>query len=243
MRGGRVARTSVVAGSLLVAAGLALIAVTTFELWSSNAAADGAAAELRAETWAAWADARRSPSADSGDGEVPDARSAPSTLPPQPATGETIGLIYIPRLRDDVWGVPVLQGVAPDQLNRGIGHFPGAALPGGAGNFSLAGHRTSNGQPFDGIDRLRPGDEVHVRTLDHWHTYVLVRDEVVGPRDTWVLGDAPVDGLPRSQIITLVTCTPRFSTRQRWVWWGVLRRTAPADAAPAGIGDIVPSGG
>jgi sortase (surface protein transpeptidase) len=26
-------------------------------------------------------------------------------------------------------------------------------------------------------------------------------------------------------IITLVTCTPKWSTSQRWVWWGVLSQT------------------
>ncbi len=230
-----VARTSLVAGALLVAAGIALIAATTFDLWSSNAAADGAAAELRAETWAAWAEAR-----------LPDRRddaATSTTSPREPAAGDTIGLLYIPRLRDDVWGVPVLHGVSSGQLDRGIGHFPGAAMPGDAGNFSLAGHRTSNGQPFSGVDVLAPGDEVHVRTMDRWFTYVLVRDRIVGPRDTWVLDDEPVGGLPGSRVITLVTCTPRFSTRQRWVWWGVLQRSAPADDAPIGIGDVQPSGG
>lgn len=233
-------RATAVVGALLVAAGIALIATTAFELWSSNAAADGAAAELRAETWAAWADARRDAAAD---GARPDDGAATSsTVADEPAKGETIGLLYIPRLRDDVWGVPVLHGVSSGQLDTGVGHFPGAAMPGDTGNFSLAGHRTSNGQPFSGVDSLAPGDEVHVRTMDQWLTYVLVRDRIVGPRDTWVLDDAPVDGLPGSRVITLVTCTPRFSTRQRWVWWGVLQRSAPADDAPIGVGETTPSG-
>ena len=228
-------RITVVMGALLVAAGIGVIAATTFELRSSNAAADGAAAELQAETWATWAEARL---ADRRDGAA-----TPSTTPREPEAGDTIGLLYIPRLRDDVWGVPVLHGVSADELNRGIGHFPGSSLPGATGNFSLAGHRTSNGQPFSGVDVLAPGDEVHVRTAGQWLTYVLVRDRIVGPRDTWVLDDAPVDGLPGSRVITLVTCTPRFSTRQRWVWWGVLQRSAPADDAPIGIGETMPSGG
>jgi sortase A len=235
MAGGGAARTSGAIGALLVAAGIALIATTGYELWSSNTAADEAAAELRADTWSAWAEAR-----------LPDRRDGTATstsAPRQPEAGETIGLLYIPRLRDDVWGVPVLHGVSTEQLDRGVGHFPGAAMPGGVGNFSLAGHRTSNGQPFSGIDELAPGDAVHVRTMDAWLTYVLVRDDVVGPRDTWVLDDSPVGGLPGSRVITLVTCTPRYSTKQRWVWWGVLQRSAPADDAPIGIGETLPSGG
>lgn len=237
-----VARTSAAVGTLLVAVGIALIATTGYELWSSNAAADEAAAELRAETWAAWAEARRGGTVAPADGEPGDGGAASTTTPepPEPTTGDTIGLIYIPRLRDDVWGVPVLHGVSPDELNRGVGHFPGSAMPGADGNFSLAGHRTSHGQPFSGIDRLAPGDEIFVRTADAWLTYVLVRDKVVGPRDTWVLNDAPVAGLTGPRVITLVTCTPRFSTRQRWVWWGVLQRSAPADDAPPGLRDAAP---
>ena len=227
-------RFTVVVGALLVAAGIGVIAATTFELRSSNAAADGAAAELQAETWATWADARL---ADRRDGAA-----TSSTTPRKPDAGDTIGLLYVPRLRADVWGVPVLHGVSPDELNRGIGHFPGSSLPGDDGNFSLAGHRTSHGQPFSGVDLLAPGDEIHVRTMDRWLTYVLVRDQIVGPGDTWVLEDAPVDGLPGSHVITLVTCTPRYSTRQRWVWWGVLRRSAPAEDAPLGIGEVGPLG-
>lgn len=236
----RAIRMTAAIGALLVVAGLALIGTTAFQLWSSNAAADGAAAELRAETWADWAEARRRAAADSG--APADGAATSSTVPDDPDDGETIGLLYIPRLRDDVWGVPVLHGVSAGQLDRGVGHFPGAAMPGDTGNFSLAGHRTSNGQPFSGIDALVPGDEIHVRTAERWLTYVLVRDRIVGPRETWVLDDAPVDGLPGSRVITLVTCTPRYSTKQRWVWWGVLQRSAPADDAPIGIGETMPSG-
>ena len=44
--------------------------------------------------------------------------------------------------------VPVVEGVGCDDLARGVGHYPETARPGEVGNFAVAGHRATNGEPF-----------------------------------------------------------------------------------------------
>ena len=152
-------------------------------------------------------------------------RSTPSTTP---SPGESFALLSIPRLRDQVWQTPILHGVGDNELRSGVGHFPNSALPGEPGNFALAGHRTTYGEPFTAFDQLEPGDEVIVRAGEQQFVYTLVRDTIVDPSDTWVVTNSAAEGIATSAndaIITLVTCTPKWSTSQRWVWWGVLNRT------------------
>lgn len=114
-----------------------------------------------------------------------------------------------------------------DELRSGVGHYPESARPGEPGNFALAGHRTAHGEPFTGFDELRTGDEVIVRTTEGRFVYTLVRDVIVEPDETWVVSPRAslAVGAVGEPIITLVTCTPKWSTSQRWVWWGVLRKS------------------
>lgn len=146
-------------------------------------------------------------------------------------------LLYVPKLRDNAWATPILSGVADEQLNMGIGHFPTNAMPGDSGNFALAGHRMTYGKPFTDIDKLEVGDEVIVETRDNYYVYRLVADEIVNPTDVWVLDDQPfagVDGTTNG-IITLITCEPKWSTKQRWVWWGELTSVLDRANPPASL--------
>ncbi|MFF5971757.1 class E sortase [Streptomyces sp. NPDC012769] len=138
-------------------------------------------------------------------------------------------VLRIPRLG---LTVPVAPGVGKRSvLDRGFaGHYPGTAGPGRTGNFALAGHRNTHGEPFRHIDRLRPGDTLTVRTRERTHTYRVDRIlPQTSPRDTGVI--APV---PRSlhkpsygydapgAYLTLTTCTPEFSSRYRLIVWARL---------------------
>lgn len=113
------------------------------------------------------------------------------------------------------------EGVGKQQLDRGPGHFPGSALPGQAGNFAIAGHRTTHGAPLADLDRLRPGDEIHVTDrAGQRHLYRVLEQRIVNPADTWVVGPDPLGrGRPT---LTLTTCHPRYSARQRLVVWAEL---------------------
>lgn len=148
---------------------------------------------------------------------------------------ESIGRIYIPRLKDDVWATPIIVGVGERALASGVGHYPGAALPGGLGNFSLAAHRATNGEPFARFEKLKAGDLVYIETTSGWLTYELLENKKIRDSETWVL-DARPEGiaLQSERIITLTTCDPRWNSVRRWAWWGVLVESSKL--APVEIG-------
>ncbi|WP_415951989.1 class E sortase [Streptomyces sp. KLOTTS4A1] len=133
--------------------------------------------------------------------------------------------------------VPVAQGVGKQGvLNKGyVGHYPGTAQPGAAGNFALAGHRNTHGEPFRYINRLAKGDRITVDTKAATYTYTVDRTlPQTSARDSGVI--APV---PRSIVkpsygykepgayITLTTCTPEFTSKYRLVVWGKLTSVRP----------------
>lgn len=110
----------------------------------------------------------------------------------------------------------VIGGVGIEELKRGPGHYPGTAPPGEDGNFAVAGHRTTYGAPFLHLDELQAGDEIHVTDRDGtvW-VYRYVEERIVYPGDVSVIGHDPLGtGEPT---LTLTTCHPRFSARQRLI--------------------------
>lgn len=137
-------------------------------------------------------------------------------------------LLYIPKI--GITGVPIVDGVDAEALASGVGRYPGVPQAGQPGNLALAGHRTAHGEPFADIDELEAGDVVLVRTEHSTFRYRLLRDTVVTPDQTWVLGDVSERlGVPvNSPLISLITCSPKWSTEKRWVWWGVLINERPA---------------
>lgn len=137
-------------------------------------------------------------------------------------------LLYIPKI--GVSGVPIVDGVDSDALASGVGRYPGVPRVGKPGNLALAGHRTAHGEPFADIDDLEAGDVVLIRTRYSTFRYRLLRDTVVTPDQTWVLGDVSERlGVPdNSPLISLITCSPKWSTEKRWVWWGALIDERPA---------------
>ncbi|NBU23639.1 MAG: class E sortase [Actinobacteria bacterium] len=148
------------------------------------------------------------------------------------ASFSAIGLLYIPRLRDDVWGTPIVSGTSEKDLGLGVGHYLDSALPGQIGNFAIAGHRATNGEPFARFEELRQGDLVVVETSIGFFTYRLISNQKIMSNEIWVL-DAKPAGLvsQANQLITLTTCEPRWNSTKRWAWWGELvafSRSAPA---------------
>lgn len=154
----------------------------------------------------------------------------------KPSVG--FAFMYIPRLRDSVWELPISQGIDSTQLETGTGHYPKSALPGESGNFAVAGHRSGNGEPFADFDRLQPGDRIVIETKDKWFVYVLDQDIEVKPDEVWVLEPNPA-GLAGTvgtdKLITLTTCTPRYGTTGRWIWWGHLAEELPKDQPPSDV--------
>jgi sortase A len=140
----------------------------------------------------------------------------------QPKVGTPFALISIPKL--NVKDVPLIQGIDDAQLADGIGHYPDTAMPGGLGNFAIAGHRVTHGEPFRHFEKLQAGDKVYVETWDATYVYSLEYDIKVVPTGTWVIDrdpkNMPVD--MTRKLITLTTCDPVWNSTHRWIWWGSL---------------------
>jgi LPXTG-site transpeptidase (sortase) family protein len=223
------------AGTALITVGLLLLGVLVYKFWWTNISADRTAAQIRTELQTQWQDSTEPTIA----GDTPPSTIALSDVKPMdtPQEDEAFGLLYIPRLLDDAWGVPILQGVNFDLLSQGVGHYSESSLPDSAGNFALFGHRTANGEPFVHIERLKAGDDVIVETENYWFVYTLKLDRIVSPSAFGVVSNAPltelhtVPGDPY-QVITLITCEPRWSTEKRWVWWGTLSAVYPRKTPP-----------
>ena len=205
-----------IVGELLITVGVLLLLLVAYQLWWTNVEADRAADQAVAQLQESWS--------------RPPAFTGASDATPEyvePEFGDAFALMYIPRLRDKVWGLPVVEGVDAPQLARGIGHYPDAAMPGQIGNFAVAGHRATNGEPLRDIDRIRAGDRVYVETRDSWYVYRLERDQIVLPQDVWVIDPVPGQpgATPTESLITLTTCNPRWASYERWIWWGQLEDT------------------
>lgn len=158
--------------------------------------------------------------------------TAPS-LPPVPE-GEPTAHVRIPKIGVDKI---VVEGVSLPDLKKGPGHYPDTPLPGQQGNAAIAGHRTTYGAPFNRIDELTAGDEILVETVQGQFRYVVSEQRIVSPTQVDVLADQGDDRL------TLTSCNPKYSARQRIVIIAKLAanevalprppRAAGADGAPA----------
>lgn len=145
--------------------------------------------------------------------------------------GNAIGLLRVERFGDD-YEVPIVKGFDDKALARGIGWDTTSAKPGQIGNFAIAGHRVTHGEPFSKFPKLKRGDLVEVETRRNIYTYKLRNsgtsitvDFAVG----WPLWPVP-DPKARAQrpteaLITMLTCSELFHTRNRNVVIGELIET------------------
>ena len=112
----------------------------------------------------------------------------------------------------------VVFGATLNKLEYGPGYILGTSLPGTGGNFAIAGHRTTYGAPFGNLDKTEVGDSILFQTNTNQYEYVITEVKIVSPDDTYVLGNFGDDR------ITLSTCHPKFSARQRLIVVGELKR-------------------
>lgn len=135
-------------------------------------------------------------------------RALPGEQQPPLVPGQAVGILRIPEIGLDM---AVVEGVAPDDLKKGPGHYPGTPLPGAEGNVGIAGHRTTYARPFWALDRLDAGDRVYLDTRQGRFIYEVEWTRVVAPHQVEVLDPT---GAPS---LTLTTCHPKFSAAQRLV--------------------------
>ncbi|MDQ1709360.1 MAG: sortase [Frankiaceae bacterium] len=236
-------------GELLITAGLVVLLFVAYELWGTGvhtARAQNAADNRMTAAWAAGdvlpgePDVPDSPvvSADPTAKPVPGRSSAPapSAAPSAAADiplGTGLARLRIPRFGAGYQWV-VGEGVTVANLKNGPGHYPHTALPGQIGNFVVSGHRTTYGAPFGGVAELQPGDAIVVETAKAWYTYRVRSHDIVSP--TRVSVTLPVPGDPGAEpveaLMTMTTCHPKFSARQRYIVYSALES---AIAKSAGV--------
>ncbi len=125
-----------------------------------------------------------------------------------PAEGLPMGTFRIPKI--DVDEV-LISGVTTASLKLGPGFMPWTSVPGQPGNAVISGHRTTYGRPFFRLDELVPGDTIEIETAIGLHIYTVRETRIVAPTDVWVTNER------RGAWLTLTTCNPRYSARERLV--------------------------
>lgn len=152
--------------------------------------------------------------------------------------GDAVGLLRVPRFGAD-FEAPIVKGFDDDALSRGVGWDPKSARPGEIGNFAIAGHRVTHGEPFAKFPDLQKDDKVVVETRTEILTYKLRNsgtsitvDFSVG----WPLQRVPdpdaAGERPTKSVITLLTCSELFHTRNRNIVIGDLVKTQEKPNVP-----------
>lgn len=153
---------------------------------------------------------------------------------------EAIGILRVPRFGAN-YEVPILPGgnlvdaKGRDALSRGVAWYELGARPGVVGNFVVAGHRVTHGEPFKDFPKLKTGDKIYVETRHAYFTYTLRNGgtEIIVPFTTsWPLHDVPDPNLSAGvspeatkAVMTMVTCSELFHTDNRSVVIGDLTAT------------------
>jgi sortase A len=217
------------AGWTFIGMGCFVLYFLVYQLVGTNAAASKEQSSLRKELESAWSAQAGIPAGRSG-------ASKPDTTRPDPRrsnsipVGRGIALLQIPKIKVEQ---VVVQGVDKVDLRKGPGHVPSTVMPGQAGTFGVSGHRTTYGAPFFRLNELAKGDVMTVVTRESVFTYQVTSTRLVPPDDVSVLDNVRGrDGKIRPTI-TLTTCHPRFSARQRLIVFGDLVSTVPNNGTVA----------
>src|SRR5699024_8088312 len=112
-------------------------------------------------------------------------------------TGETIGMLYIPRLDREL---PIVEGTDEDELEHGVGHYSDTGYPGENRQILLSGHRDT---VFRNFGELEHGDEFHVKMKNGVFIYEFIDHEIVSADDTTV-----IDLNRKDEYLTISTCYP-----------------------------------
>lgn len=217
-----------VIGELLLIGGLGVFGYIVWQPWHTGLTVTGKQTELSAAESAKWDE---SYDASGYDGEIPVTKT--------PGAAEIFAVLHVPSFgttyantvaeTTDWWTVLNLD-------EKGIGHYETTQMPGEAGNFALAGHRSGPLiNSFREIMNLRVGDPLFVETEDGWYTYRFRSIEYVLPTETDVLNPFPrVDGTPgEDQILTLTTCHPKLAgSDERAIAYSVFEGFQPRSDGP-----------
>ena len=126
------------------------------------------------------------------------------------------GFLEIPEIELEQY---VVIGTSEVDLQLGPGYYLGTEIPGSGGNVGIAGHRTTYGAPFGELDLVNIGDEISLTFGPNRYTYIVDQIHVVPARGgEYLLYNNGVDRL------TLTTCHPKYSGKERLVVSGILKK-------------------
>lgn len=202
------------AGDLLVTCGVIVLGFLAYMYWGTAIQASNAQRTYTSQLTRQWSAAN--PLA---------ALASLRTISP----GTPFALLRIPQF-GKTWQLAVVQGTGAPQLLLAPGHVPGTALPGQVGNFAVAAHRVTAGNPFWSLPSLHEGSVIDVETITATYEYeVTSKPTWVPASDLGVLAAVPFHpGEPaRQRLITLITGDPPWTGTGRVVITGVLVRTLP----------------
>lgn len=135
--------------------------------------------------------------------------TATSTYPL--TTNDHQNRLIIPRMGVDA---TVIESNSQDALARGLWHIPGSAHPGEAGNVVVTAHRWLTAPPspttFYLIDTLQPQDEIMYEYKNKRYHYRVTDRFSTTPDNVGILSQD-------TDKLTIFTCHPLFSTRERYV--------------------------
>nr|WP_240678876.1 class E sortase [Streptomyces sp. SID4937] len=194
-------------GEIFISLGVLMLLFVTYQLWWTNVRAEQIAGKETNKIQEEWA---------KGAGK-------PGVFAP----GQGFAIMHIPKL--DVV-VPIAEGINKEKvLDRGmLGHYGEGKLKTAMpedeqGNFAVAGHRNTHGEPFRYVNKLSPGDPIVVETRDAYYTYEMTSVlPQTSPSNISVIEPIPVGSgfTEPGRYITLTTCTPEFTSTYRLIVWG-----------------------
>jgi sortase A len=205
------------AGEIFLTVGVIGLLFISYLIWGTAWRAESAQRQLSSELNQEW---QQAPLRGDAAGASPEQFDV--------ATGQPFAFITIPAFGSH-WRFTLIQGTALAQLDLSPGHVPGTQWPGQAGNFAVAGHRVTAGNPFWSLPSLHAGDLVDIETRLNDYTYRVTGEQRVLPTDLGVLD--PVPGhpgqRPTQRLITLITCDPAWTGTHRVIVTGVLVSARP----------------
>ncbi|WP_443047671.1 class E sortase [Streptomyces sp. H39-S7] len=223
-----------VIGEVFISVGVLMLLFVTYQLWWTNIRAHQQASGATSALQNQWDKDK-----DKGEQKSGDDRAAGAFSP-----GQGFAIMYIPKL--DV-KAPIAEGISKHNvLDKGmVGHYTGAlktAMPWDKqGNFALAAHRNTHGEPFRYINKLVPGDKIVVETESTFYTYEMTSVlPSTSPSNVKVIQPIPPgSGFTKpGRYITLTTCTPEFTSTYRMIVWGKMVEERPrSQGKPAALPD------
>ncbi|CAM3320853.1 class E sortase [Stackebrandtia soli] len=200
-------RTTVrVFAELFVTFGMVVLLFAAYQIWGKTAEITNAQDELDQELEDSWAEDEDDP-----------------TLSAVP--GDAVARLYMPQIRPEPW--TIVEGTELADIETAPGHYEDSVMPGGQGNFAVAGHNVP--AIFRHIDVLQPGDLIVVETKTTFYIYEITGNEIVKPTNIGVVAPVPnqpgVEPGEDDRHLTLTTCYPWWDNYERYIVYGELSDT------------------